>query len=268
MITMHLKSKQPEKYDGSRDFQKIDNWIASMDSYFAITEAQPSLIYHYLNTIFINEAATWFRYTYGKMDPSTVTWMTIRTALLNYFVRSNHTRRLRDQWAGARQISTVTEYHAYLAQLAMQIENISEEEFSNKFIRELKSNTRTKLKFRDPQIIEQTVKWANTLNARYYRKQNSQQYYNTFSSNQVYQEDNRGESMQIDTLQAINKTSAAIQIDAFKTKPRQFKLNKLTEKDRNHLRSIGACFRCRQKGHMAHECPSKTDNNSKNSKCQ
>ena len=58
MITMHLKSKQPEKYDGSRDFQKIDNWIASMDSYFAITEAQPSLIYHYLNTIFINEAAT------------------------------------------------------------------------------------------------------------------------------------------------------------------------------------------------------------------
>ena len=92
MVTMNLKPKQPERYDGTRDFQKIDNWVASMDSYFAITEAQPPLVFHYLNTIFTNEAATWFRYTYRKEDPNTITWEKVKSDLLNYFVKPNHTR--------------------------------------------------------------------------------------------------------------------------------------------------------------------------------
>jgi hypothetical protein len=90
MVSMHLKPKQPEKYDGTRDFQRIDNWVASLDSYFAITNAEPPMIYHYLNTIFVDEAATWFRYTFGKEDPATVTWATVKNALLNYFVRPNY----------------------------------------------------------------------------------------------------------------------------------------------------------------------------------
>ena len=68
-----------------------------MDSYFALTDAQPPYIFHYLNTIFTNEAATWFRYYYGKEDPNNVTWATVRAALLAYFVKPNHTRHLCDQ---------------------------------------------------------------------------------------------------------------------------------------------------------------------------
>ena len=56
-------------------------------------------------------------------------------------------RRLRDQWAEARQTGTVTEYNTHLAQLAMQIGNIGEEEYLDKFIRGLKPNTRTELEF-------------------------------------------------------------------------------------------------------------------------
>ena len=89
---MQLKPKQPEKYDGTRNFQKIDNWVASMDSYFAITDAQPPLIYHYLNTIFTDQAATWFRYNFNKIDPSNVTWEAVKTPLLEYFVQPNHLR--------------------------------------------------------------------------------------------------------------------------------------------------------------------------------
>jgi len=86
MVTMHLKPKQPEKYDGSRDYQRIDNCVASMDSYFAITNAEPLMIYRYLNTIFVDGAATWFRYIFGKEDPADVIWAAVKTALLNYFV--------------------------------------------------------------------------------------------------------------------------------------------------------------------------------------
>ena len=190
--------------------------------------------------------------------------------MLSYFVRPNHTRRLRDQWAEARQTGSVTEYHTYLARIAMQLEKISEEEFIDKFIRGLKSNTRTELEFRDPKTIAEAVKWADTFDARYYRKKDNQRYYGSFSSN-TYQDDNRGESMQLDVLQttAYNDNNAApIQIDAFKTKPSSNKLIKLTDEERTHLRSLGACFKCRRPGHMARECPSKVNNNSGNSKRQ
>ena len=121
MVTMQLKPKQPEKYNGKRDFQTIDNWVASVDSYFALTEAEPPAVYHYLNTIFTGDAATWFRFHYRSLDPTTVTWENVRMALLAHFVPPNHARRLRDEWAYARQTTTINEYYTRLAQLTMQM---------------------------------------------------------------------------------------------------------------------------------------------------
>jgi len=157
-----------------------------MDSYFAITSAEPPLVFHYLNTIFVDEAATWFRYNFGKVDPSTLTWTTVKTALLDYFVRPNHMRRLCDQWAKARQIGSVQEYHSHLARIAMQLNAINEEEFIDKFICGLKSNTRTELEFRDPKTIAEAVKWTDTFDARYYRNKTNQRYYGSFSSNTAH----------------------------------------------------------------------------------
>ncbi len=55
---MQFEPKQPDKYDGKWDFQTIDNWVSSVDSYFALTEVEPPAIYHYLTTIFTGDAAT------------------------------------------------------------------------------------------------------------------------------------------------------------------------------------------------------------------
>ena len=112
-----------------------------MDSYFIITGAKPLLIFHYLNTIFIDEAATQFQYNFGKVDPSTLTWATVKTILFDYFIRPNHMRQLHDQWAKAHQIESVQEYHSYLTRIAMQLNTINEKEFIDKFIYGLKSNT-------------------------------------------------------------------------------------------------------------------------------
>jgi hypothetical protein len=73
MVFLQLKPKQPEKYNGKRDFQVIDNRITSVDSYFALTHAETPEIYHYLNTILTGEAAALFRFVYRNVDPSTIT---------------------------------------------------------------------------------------------------------------------------------------------------------------------------------------------------
>jgi len=156
----------------------------------------------------------------------------------------------------------VMEFHTYVARIAMQLGNISEEEFLNKFICGLKPNTWTKLEFRDLKTIVKAVKWADTFDTRHYRKKDNQRYYGSFSSNSTSQDDNCREPMQIDVLKTVpNDITTPIQIDAFETKSQQVKLIKLTDKERIYLWSIGACFKCCKTGHMAREYPSKANNN-------
>jgi hypothetical protein len=67
------KPVRPRNYSGVKDHATIETWIASVDSYFALTDAQPPDIYHVLNTVFTDEAAIWFRYHY-RDQASTLTW--------------------------------------------------------------------------------------------------------------------------------------------------------------------------------------------------
>ena len=150
MVSLQLKPKQSEKYNGKRDFQVIDNWITSIDSYFALTHVEAPDIYHYLNTILIGEAATWFRFIYRNVDSTTITWETIKRSIKAYFIPPNYTRRLRDEWAYLRQTTIVFDYYTRLTQLAMQLGEIEEERLVDKFIHGLKPKTRTEVELRDP----------------------------------------------------------------------------------------------------------------------
>jgi len=165
MASMQLKPKQLEKYNGKRDFQTIDNWIALVDSYFALTGVEPPAIYHYLNTIFSSDTATWFRFHYRTVGASTVTWDAVKAGVLSYFVPPNHTRWLRDEWAYLRQTSIVTDYYTQLTQLAMQIGRVDETNFLDKFIRGLKSKTRIEVELHDPQSLQEAIRLTDHYNS-------------------------------------------------------------------------------------------------------
>jgi hypothetical protein len=246
MVSLQLKPKQPEKYNGKRDFQVIDNWITSVDGYFALTHAEAPDIYHYLNTILTGEAATWFRFIYRNTDPNTVTWENVKASVKRYFVPPNNIRRLRDEWAYLRQTTTVSDYYARLTQLAMQLGEVEEERLVDKFIRGLKPKTRTEVELRDPQTLEQASRIADRFDTIVYQRPSS------IPLQSSHQEDTRGEPMQLDTLHMA----------PFKTKTQPSKLRKLTHDDRAHLRSTNACFKCRKQGHIARECPTKSHPNS------
>src|SRR5271169_317427 len=253
----HLKPARPTRYSGVKDYTTIENWIASVNSYFALTGARPPHVYHYLNTNFTDEAAIWFRYHYQEDQAETLTWEEVRTALRNFFTPPNKDRRLHDEWAQLRQITTVAEYVGRFYKLGMQLPPMEPTHLLDKFLRGLKPKTRMELELKDPQTLAEAIRLADRFDSIVYRKTvplapstPSHSYSNEFESG--------GEPMQIDAMRTKPKTPPT---------PRATTLKKLTAEERTHLRNLGACFRCRRTGHLARECPSKA-NPSENSNHQ
>src|SRR5271170_2630724 len=89
-----LKPNKPSKYSGAKDYNTIETWVAAVTSYFLLTNARPPYIYHYLVTLFGDEAAIWFRYHYLESSAPTLQWEDVREALRSYFTPPNKDRRL------------------------------------------------------------------------------------------------------------------------------------------------------------------------------
>ena len=240
----HLKTTRPTRYSGVKDYTTIENWIASVNSYFALTDAKAPHVYHYLNINFTDEAAIWFRYHYREDQATTFTWEEVRTALRNFFIPPNKDRRLHDEWAQLRQIITVAEYVGCFYKLGMQLPSMEPAHLLDKFLRGLKPKTRMELELKDPQILAEAIRLADRFNSIVYRKTVSLTP-STFSHSHSDEYESGGEPMQIDSMRVKSKT------------PQNPTLKKLAAEERTHLRNIGACFRCRKTGHLSREYPSK-----------
>ena len=257
-----LKPPRPRTFSGKKDHNVIESWVSSVNSYFALTNVQPPYTYHYLNTLFVGEAAIWFRYHYPETVAPTLTWEQVRENLRSFFIPPNKDRRLQDQWAQLRQLTSVSDYITRFCSLAMQLPAQQDSIMVHKFIRGLKSKTRMELELKDPQSLNEAFRLADRFDSIVY-----QQKFNNFIDKpsikpaiNVQYED--GEPMQLDTFQTM---TPKVNKNTHKS------LQPLSAQERTRLQSIGACFKCRRPGHMARECPNpsgQTKSSSENSRRQ
>jgi hypothetical protein len=261
-INSSVKPVRPSIYNGVKDYSTLENWISSVDSYFALTNARPPQIYHYLNTIFTGDAAIWYRYHYKLSEANTLEWSTIRDAMRNYFTPPNRDRRLLDQWASLRQTTSVVEYVAQFLKLAMQIPNLTADHLLDKFLRGLKPRTRMELELKEPKTIAEAIRLADRYDAIMFTKTVNLGPSN--SKGKAIDYEPGGEPMQLDAFRPDTKGKGSSSSSKPPNNNSTSPLKKLTPEERDHLRSIGACFKCRKTGHMAKECST----NSKNPKNQ
>jgi hypothetical protein len=249
-ITSHLKPNKPMRYYGKKDHNIVEAWIASVNSFFALTNASAPHIYHYLNTIFGGEAAIWFRYHFPDTVADTLQWATVRDSLRNFFTPPNKDRRLQDEWARLHQTESVAEYISRFCNLVMQLPEQSPLMLVDKFIRGLKPKTRIELELKDPKNLDEAFRLADRYDAIVYRKMFSTEMHN-YSKPTAIEYEAGGEPMQLDALHLNKNTKGKHQGTKLRENTR---LQKLSDEERTHLRRLGACFKCRKTGHMAREC--------------
>src|SRR5438876_8271797 len=108
----------------------------------------------------------------------------------------------------------VSDFYARLSQLAMQYEEVDNDGLVDKFIHGLKPKKGTEVELQDPQILEEASRIADRVDNIVYHRP-------SFVPSQfVYQEDTRGELMQLNALPITQNNDAPdlIQLDTFKTK--------------------------------------------------
>jgi len=264
-----LKPVRPPTYDGTKNYAILESWITAVNSYFFLTNAKLPEIYYYLNILLVKDAAIWFRYQYPETTATTLNWPTIREAIRAYFVPPNKDRRLLDQWANLRQVGTVAEYASQFYKLGMQVPTMSDELLLDKFLRGLKPQTRREMEIQEPTTLAEAIRKADRYDSILFSKSQKTFNNNYYQQGSAIEYEPGGEPMQLDAFRPNHsrqvKTGSHKPAPRPKTnQPQMAILKKLTPEERDHLRNIGACFKCRKTGHMARECPTMTTNGSKN----
>lgn len=149
------------------------------------------------------------------------TWNGFKEVLLARFAPLSASSA-RDAWSRVRQTSTLEEYISCFSDTMARVTDASEGERVQRFKDGLKPALRNPLSLEDPTTFQEAVRKAILLNQRIH--------YLTPSP---------------------APAPAPMEVDSIKLQP-------LTPEERERLRKLGLCFRCRAGKHQAKDCPKKT----------
>jgi Retrotransposon gag protein/Zinc knuckle len=242
-----VKPNKPPTYNGTRDMSTLKTWIFSMKRYLTLTETPPNLMVSLASTFLVDAASTWYQaweaafedfIRVSRPDNMSISWDDFVTHLTNNFKPPNYLQSLRDKWFNLQQTTSVSHYVSDFKAIRLQL-NVTDDEALDKFVRGLKHDVRREVVIRGPTSLEEAINVAD----RY---------------DQVTFEIDKVMPRPLSSFHSIERSTGVVpmEIDAMFS-PRA-PLPKLTGAERDKLRQSKSCFRCRQPGHFAANCPSRT----------
>lgn len=235
------KAPKPQIFQGGRNAIIARDWLDDLEGYCTQTnlplDRWTGAAFDYLR----GSARSWFR-TAGLSRQTP--WENFKSAFQIEFKPSDHERNILIELRDLKQISIndITNYIHRFRDLAFQLENPSDDMLREYFIAGLITQTQVQVQIANPTTWNEAISSAERINGVFSRALSKEKSVPIMAHNQSPQprhiELPPGEPMELDNLQ----------------RP----LKKLSLAERDRLRRIGACFRCRRTGHMASRCRSKT----------
>lgn len=221
------KKHKPEKYDGKGS---VTSWAIHMDNYLEDATENDSLP---LAISYLAGAAHewWIVFRESDEGKQVQSWSNLRKALISRFDTLNKEKVARDKLARWRQVKDVPTFNDDFQKILLDIPKISKEEQVDRYTRGLKSYIWKELCTKDYKELSEAMRDAERVEAAHRRV-------GTRIGTQTYEprnntNDSRPVPMEIGNIQ----------------------LRKLSPAERDECMKKGLCLRCRQKGHLAKDCP-------------
>jgi hypothetical protein len=226
-----IKPPQPEPF-GATTGQNVRMWIRDMDSYFQLTATnEEDDKIQMAQLLFRGNVRLWWHQhlerpeVLGAVD----TWDDLKTLLTRHFVDANVLQRAQNKLANLRQTHSAHAYVTAFRSVAYEIPDMSEREKIDRFIRGLKTELARDVLRGRPETFNDAAKIAEDMDMLYH---SAPAFFNRSRSS------------------AGQQGPIPMEIDAVQGR-------RLTDAERASLRKAGACFYCREAGHMAKDCPRK-----------
>jgi len=241
-----LKPPKPESFAGhDRERHSVIDWTCAVTQYYeAVRISDDAERLRYATCLLRGPALRWWRDMPEEKRP--LTWVDFTQRLIAYFIPAGAEVTARSQLSRLFQRSSVADYTDRFRAICINIPSMTDAEKKNAFTLGLKSDVRRQVAFSNPATFEEAVALAARID-------------------DILFQEGRRDNRRLPPLRSTGgaSTSAAptnsgpvpMDLNAVQPGDNNTRLGKLTDSERERLRANGACFRCRQPGHMSSQCP-------------
>ena len=222
--TSGMKSARPNKpvaFSGKPG--TVEAWCSLMDFYVRLSD--PDDACSIACTFLDGEAFDWWKVC--SQTTAVPNWESFRSALIRRFSPLNKTQVARDKLHSWRQIKDVGTFNRTFLSVLLDIPDITEAEKIDRYTRGLKRDIWQALCLKTYSDVESLMTDALRVEAA-----------------------KAGASTHLGGTSARPSTTGVIPMEIS-----SIKVEKLTPEERQRCMREGLCLRCREKGHMAKDCP-------------
>ena len=257
MAPMGMKVEKPEIYDGAKH-RDVDTWLFQVEEHMALARVPAASHAGYAASLLRGNAAMWWR-ELCESGNRLNDWDEFKMNLRRQFRMDNLVRRARDDLYALRQREKepVSDFLHKFRQVCIRINDLSEAEKLDKFLRALNTNVRMQVELKEPTTFEDAARFADRADnvltrvsgqgtggkSSWFKANTSQG--GTHVGKWTFQQKTFGgpEPMEIGTSYVQRKP--------------------LTPVEKQHLRDSHGCFYCRKAnaGHYSKNCPLKKNKN-------
>jgi hypothetical protein len=220
-----IKPDRPPPFSGKKS-ESLDAWVFQMQQYCNLAPVPEADRINFAATFFKDQAALWWRSYYLSIDwaHAAPNWDGFLTALRQQFVPVNTTISAYDRLQRLSQKASVNAYNHEFRAVMLDLPDMDQATRMNYYIRGLKDNLRPFVVMQQPADLAAAEAIAERVDAITYKPQSR-------TTGFHHRAPGGATPMELDVI------------------------TKLTPSERERLRKSGGCFRCRQPGHLARDCP-------------
>lgn len=259
-VGSHFKIKQPEPYDGSRNLGKIIGFCWDMQTYFTLNKVPTNEQAMHLGFYLTNEAKLWFQQLTQQPNFHTFTGDNILQLLKDYFAPKDTEDKLRTQLGSWKQLTSLDKYIAGFQKLVLQMPFLTENEKIYAFKHNLKPALYRHVNEAKPTTLLETINAANI--AEDTERQASQQATNFGNSKNGKRNDKPRPTFNNNSNQTPYQqkpqqpANDPMDVGVLQSRTGGKQQPKIGDEEKKKLMKEGRCFKCKESGHLAKNCPS------------